>query len=232
VALIEAQKAGKPVVVSMGSYAASGGYWIAAPANKIFANNNTLTGSIGTFITFPTFKAAANGLGVYSDGVGTTTMSDLFNPLGEVPEVLDRILKQSVNLSYKRFLTVVSVGRDMTLEQVDTLAQGRVWVAQDALEHGLIDAIGNLDDAIDSAALLTELGNYDVLYIEQPLSTRERILQQILKGSSQAVYQMMGSSLRSHLKIIGKFETELETLLQMSQKPDIYLQCLDCNLSF
>ena len=232
VALIEAQKAGKPVVVSMGSYAASGGYWIAAPANKIFANSNTLTGSIGTFITFPTFKEAANGLGVYSDGVGTTTMSNLFNPLGEVPDVLDRILKQSVNLSYKRFLTVVSVGRDMTLEQVDTLAQGRVWVAQDALEHGLIDAIGNLDDAIDSAALLADLGNYEVLYIEQPLSTRDRILQEILKGSSQTVYQLMGTGLRTHLKIMNKLEDEFETLLHMSQKPDIYLQCLDCNLSF
>lgn len=232
VALVEAKKSGKPIVVSMGSLAASGGYWISTPANKIFANSNTLTGSIGTFITFPTFKTAANSLGVYSDGVGTTTMSNLFNPLGEVPDVLDNILKQSVNYTYQRFLTIVADGRDMTMEQADTLAQGRVWAADDALEHGLIDAIGTLDDAIDSAALLADLGSYDVFFIEQPLSTRDRILQEVLKSSATAIHRTMGADLQAKFNLLGLLENEISTALKMSQKPGIYLQCLECDTSF
>ena len=103
-AVLQVQAEGKPVVVSMGSYAASGGYWIAAPANKIFANQNTLTGSIGTFLTFPTLKQAANNLGVYTDGVGTTKLTGALNPLAEVPEVLDNILQESINHTYTKFI--------------------------------------------------------------------------------------------------------------------------------
>lgn len=229
VALVEAKAAGKPVVVSMGSAAASGGYWISAPANKIFANSNTITGSIGTFITFPNFKGAANHLGVYSDGVGTTTMSNIFNPLDDVSDVLDNLLQMSVNQTYQRFLGIVADGREMTMEQADTLAQGRVWAAEDALEHGLIDAIGTLDDAIDSAALLADLASYDVLYIEQPLSTRDRILREILKGSTNVMHQVLGKDYRIQLSFLSRIESELSILLKMSQEPGVYLQCLECD---
>jgi protease-4 len=231
-AVLEVQAAGKPVVVSMGSYAASGGYWIAAPANKIFANNNTLTGSIGTFVTFPTLKNAANGLGIYSDGVGTTTLSGALNPLADVPDVLDNILKQSVKHTYQKFIGLVSAGRDMTPEQADTLAQGRVWSASRALEHGLIDAIGSLDDAIDSAALLADVAQYDVLYVEQPLTPRERILQQLMNSSLRTLHEVMGTgsfmgySALSQLRSVQKHVSQFIT---MSQNPDVYAHCLECD---
>ncbi|MFT7245135.1 MAG: protease-4 [Candidatus Azotimanducaceae bacterium] len=232
-ALVQVQKEGKPVVVSMGSYAASGGYWISASANKIFANANTLTGSIGTFLTFPSLKTAANGFGVYSDGVGTTKLSNLLNPLEDVPKSLDTILTLSINNTYQRFIALVADGRDMTLEQADTVGQGRVWAAQAALDHGLIDAIGSLDDAIDSAALLADVANYDVLYVEQPLSTRDRILKEVTNSSLQSVHGLLGTSVVSQdaFKVLSLMKSELSTLLSMSRQPGIYVQCLDCKFS-
>lgn len=232
-ALLQVQADGKPVVISMGSYAASGGYWISASANKIFANTNTITGSIGTFITFPNLKNAAGDLGIFSDGVGTTKLSGALNPLGEVPEVFDNIIKHSINHTYDRFISLVADGRDLSKEQADTLAQGRVWSANRALEHGLIDAIGSLEDAIDSAALLADVGQYDVLYVEQALSPRERILQQIMNSSLRSLHAAMGTptwlSSMTNLQRIGN---QLESLLNMAQSKDVYVQCVECEVRF
>lgn len=230
-ALLRVQSEGKPVVVSMGSYAASGGYWISANANKIYANKNTLTGSIGTFMTIPTLKNAAGKLGVFSDGVGTTKLSDALNPLGDIPTPFDNILKQSINNTYQRFLSLVAEGRDMTVEQADTLAQGRVWVASTALEHGLIDAIGNLQDAIDSAALLADVSSYEVLYVQQPLSTKDRILNQIMNSSLRTAHSVIGPR-TAFIDLANLIPKELKTIVAMSKKPDIYSQCLDCQVTF
>ncbi|MFN3238993.1 MAG: S49 family peptidase, partial [Pseudomonadales bacterium] len=161
-----------------------------------------------------------------------TTLSGALNPFADVPEVLDNILKQSVKHTYDKFIGLVSAGRDMTPEQADTLAQGRVWSASRALEHGLIDAIGSLDDAIDSAALLADVGQYDVLYVEQPLTPRERILQQLMNSSLRTLHQVMGSSslfsnsALSHFRSVQKHVSQFIT---MSQSPDVYAQCLECD---
>tara|TARA_R110002072_G_scaffold3830_9_gene27443 strand:- start:6078 stop:7928 length:1851 start_codon:yes stop_codon:yes gene_type:complete len=232
-ALVHVQKDGKPVVVSMGSYAASGGYWISASSNKIFANANTLTGSIGTFLTFPSVKTAANNLGVHSDGVGTTKLSNLLNPLEDVPTALDNILQQSINNTYRRFISLVADGRDMSLEQADTVAQGRVWAAQDALDHGLIDAIGSMDDAIDSAALLADVGSYDIWHVQPPLSFRDQILERIANSSVNTMHDLVGSSTfgLGASRLFSLLKTEAQTLIDMSQQPGVYVQCLDCQLS-
>jgi protease-4 len=230
-ALVRVQKDGKPVVVSMGSYAASGGYWISASSNKIFANANTLTGSIGTFLTFPSVKIAANNLGVYSDGVGTTKMTNLLNPLEDVPDILDDILQQSINNTYKRFVSLVAEGREMTFEQADTVAQGRVWAAKDALDHGLIDAIGSMEDAIASAALLADVGSYDIWHVKPPLSLRDQFLQQV--ANSKTVDSLIGPSSIgvSSSRLLSLIKSEFETLLNMSQQPGVYVQCIYCKIS-
>ena len=155
--LVRTQAAGKPVVVSMGSYAASGGYWIAAEADKIYAAETTITGSIGVFATIPSFEKVADKFGVSSDGVGTTPLSGSINVLQGIDPIYDKIIQNSITSTYQRFISLVSTGRKMSLEQADTLAQGRAWVATDALQHGLIDAIGDLNDAIESAAILAEI---------------------------------------------------------------------------
>lgn len=221
------QKAGKPVVVSMSSYAASGGYWIAASANKIFAQTTTVTGSIGTFLLFPTLDESLAELGIYTDGVGTTELSgalDLTQPLNPV---LQRTLERTIQHTYSKFIDLVAQGREMNPDDVDKIAQGRVWAGHTALEIGLVDAVGDLQDAIDSAALLADVDQYEVSHLEKQLSTRERLLQQVLGGSLKAIHSATGGVSR-HWMDLGRLSSEVSDFVRMSKEPGLYLQCIQC----
>jgi protease IV len=179
------RKAGKPVVVSMSTYAASGGYYIAAAANQIFASPTTITGSIGVFSYIPTFQRTLEKLGIKVDGIGTTPLAGdlrIDRPLGPATK---QLLQASVDHAYAQFVRRVADGRKKSFEDIDKIAQGRVWAGLDAQRVGLVDHLGGLKDATDAAAKLAELGaNYDVDYIEPDLSLREELLMQI---RSQAV---------------------------------------------
>jgi protease-4 len=179
------RKAGKPVVVSMSTYAASGGYYIAAAANQIFASPTTITGSIGVFSYIPTFQRTLEKLGIKVDGIGTTPLAGdlrIDRALGPATKLL---LQASVDHAYAQFVRRVADGRKKSFEDIDKIAQGRVWAGLDAQRIGLVDHLGGLKDATDAAAKLAELGaNYDVDYIEPDLSLREELLMQI---RSQAV---------------------------------------------
>ncbi len=174
------RKAGKPVVVSMSTYAASGGYYIAAAANQIFASPTTITGSIGVFSFIPTFQRTLEKLGIKVDGIGTSPLAGdlrLDRPLGPATK---QILQASVDHAYAQFLRRVADGRKKSVEDVDKIAQGRVWAGVDAQRIGLVDHLGGLKEATDSAAKLAELGtDYEVEYIEPELSLREELLMQI-----------------------------------------------------
>jgi protease-4 len=179
------RKAGKPVVVSMSSYAASGGYYIAAAANQIFASPTTITGSIGVFSYIPTFQRTLEKLGVKVDGIGTTPLAGDMRLDRALGPVTKQVLQATVDNAYQQFLRRVADGRKKPLEDVDKIAQGRVWAGVDAQRIGLVDHLGGLKDATDSAAKLAELGkDYDVDYIETELSLKEQLLMQI---RSQAV---------------------------------------------
>ena len=174
------RKAGKPVVVSMSSYAASGGYYISAAANQIFASPTTLTGSIGVFSVVPTFQRTLDKLGVKVDGLGTTPLAGDMRMDRPLTPAARQILQSSVDHAYAEFLRRVGEGRKMTVEDVDKIAQGRVWAGVDAQRIGLVDHLGGLKDATEAAAKLAELGtDYDVDYIEPELSLREELLMQI-----------------------------------------------------
>ncbi len=179
------RKAGKPVVVSMSTYAASGGYYIAAAANQIFASPTTITGSIGVFSYIPTFQRTLEKIGVKTDGIGTTPLAGdlrIDRPLGHVTK---QLLQASVDHAYAQFLRRVADGRKKSVEEVDKIAQGRVWAGADAQRIGLVDQLGGLKDATDAAAKLAQLGSdYDIDYIEPDLNLREQLLMQI---RSQAV---------------------------------------------
>ncbi len=229
--LILTQEQGKPIVVSMGSYAASGGYWISANANKIFAASTTITGSIGVFATLPALDQAAAELGIHSDGVGTTALSDSNNLLGALNPVFDQAISKSVEFTYKKFINLVASGRNMSPQQVDILAQGRVWSATDAIKHGLVDAIGSLDDAIDSAALLADVGAYEVLYLEKTLSSKEKLLNEILNSSLQLIHRVTGGREMFGLTTLTAASTEVKELLRMTRSPGIYSRCLDCRVT-
>ena len=157
---IELTKKVKPVVVSMGNYAASGGYYIACNANKIFAEKNTITGSIGVFGVLPNFTALATRVGVHTQQVKTHENSANFSPFVPLDEKFAAVTLESVEHIYKTFVTRVAEGRKMNFDQVDAIAQGRVWSGSEALKIGLVDQIGGLNDAIAEAAKLGKTKNY------------------------------------------------------------------------
>lgn len=157
---IELTKKVKPVVVSMGNYAASGGYYIACNASKIFAEKNTITGSIGVFGILPNFSGLSTKMGIHSEQVNTHQNAGNYNPFSPIDEKFKAVTLEGVEHIYKTFVSHVAQGRKMTFAQVDAIAQGRVWTGSDALKLGLIDTIGGLDDAINEAARLSKTNNY------------------------------------------------------------------------
>jgi len=174
------RKAGKPVVVSMSTYAASGGYYISVAANQIFASPTTLTGSIGVFSVIPTFQRTLEKFGVKIDGIGTTPLAGDMRMDRTLTPARRRILQTSVDHAYADFLRRVGDGRKKPVEDVDKIAQGRVWAGIDAQRIGLVDHLGGLKDATDAAAKLAELGpDYNVDYIEPELNLREALLMQL-----------------------------------------------------
>jgi protease-4 len=178
------RKAGKPVVVSMSTYAASGGYYISAAANQIFASPTTLTGSIGVFSVVPTFQRTLDKVGVKVDGIGTTPLAGDMRMDRALTPASRQILQSSVDHAYAEFLRRVAEGRKKTVDDVDKIAQGRVWAGVDAQRIGLVDHLGGLKDATDAAAKLAELGSdYQVDYIEPELSLREQLLLQLRSES-------------------------------------------------
>lgn len=175
--LLELQNSGKKLIVSMGNTAASGGYWIAAPADQIWASPTTITGSIGIFGAIPTFEDSLAEMGIYSDGVGTTSISSGINLTQAISEDVSQSIQLSVEHGYNQFLSIVAEGRSMGLTEVEKLAEGRVYDGVRAKELGLVDELGNLDQAIDSAARLAGLGDdYSVVYVERPLSFKEKLI--------------------------------------------------------
>jgi len=223
--LAATQESGKPVVASMGGYAASGGYWISSTANKIFASETTITGSIGVFTIFPTFERSLDYLGVHSDGIGTTSLSGAMNNFEKIKPVFKRMLQNSVNQTYNKFLALVSEGRGLSFEEADSVAQGRVWSGSQALEHGLIDGIGDVNVAIESAAALAGLTDYGVVYMQKELSPREQFLRQVLQSAVSILPAVQTG-------LFPAIPAELKTLTQMVRSPSIYLQCTNCKSTF
>ncbi|BDF94217.1 MULTISPECIES: signal peptide peptidase SppA [unclassified Pseudoalteromonas] len=228
--------AGKPVIASMSSVAASGGYWIASAANEIWAAPSTITGSIGVFGNFMTFENTMAKLGVYSDGVATTEMGGL-SIARPLDEKMAQVIQLSVEDAYQRFLEVVAQARNMTPEQVDNIAQGRVWIASQAQELGLIDKLGNKQDAIKAAAELAKLDFYEVKTIKQSLSGQEQLMQDIFGNASVKAFIGSQSSLQNLLSnkasingLVKQLTSEVESLQDYNDPQGIYARCLVCNV--
>jgi protease IV len=221
------RKAGKPVVVSMSTYAASGGYYIAAAANQIFASPTTITGSIGVFSYIPTFQRTLEKLGVKVDGIGTTPLAGDLRIDRALGPVTKQLLQASVDHAYAQFVRRVADGRKKSVEDVDKIAQGRVWAGLDAQRIGLVDHLGGLKDASDAAAKLAELGkDYDVDYIEPDLSLREELLMQI---RSQAVRLGQSAGLipqRTEVeRILDPLLEQVRAITQLKDPRGLYSYC-------
>ncbi|MBA6390904.1 signal peptide peptidase SppA [Colwellia sp. BRX10-3] len=223
--------AGKPVVASMGTYAASGGYWISAPADKIYASRTTITGSIGIFGFFMTFENTLSKMGIHTDGVGTTDIAG-FGLTRELTPGMANIVQLNIERGYRDFIELVANNRNMTTEEVDAIAQGRVWSGSKALELGLVDALGNIDNAIEAAAELANLANYDTLLIEKEKSPRALFLQSLL-GQALILFGQPSTidySENSLTKIISTLSLELKQLAQLNDPQGIYSFCLACEV--
>jgi len=154
---LELAKKEKPLVVSMGNYAASGGYYIACNADKIIAEPTTITGSIGVFGVLPNFNKLAKNIGINAEQVGTNKNSLGYSPFEPISENFYTVTKEGVEDIYNVFVNRVATGRNMTFAQVDSIAQGRVWTGEQGLKNGLVDTLGNLEDAVKIAAELAEI---------------------------------------------------------------------------
>ena len=175
----------KTVVVSMGSVAASGGYWISTASDEIWASPNTITGSIGIFGIFPTVdRPMAKYLGLRVDGVGTTRLSGALRPDRPLSPEVGRMIQLNIDRGYEDFLSRVAEARKMARDDVDRIARGRVWSGADAWQRKLVDKLGGLPEAIASAAKMAKLpeGKYRVWYVEKERSFREKLISDLLSG--------------------------------------------------
>lgn len=220
------QKKGKPVVVSMGAVAASGGYWIAADADEIWASEATITGSIGIFGAIPTFEKTLSTLGIHSDGTGTTPLAaglDLTQPL---PESLKGAIQLAIAYSYDQFLQIVATGREMEKARVAELAEGRVYDGKAALSHGLVDKLGSIEEAIEAAAKLADITDYSAEYIRPVPSVKEQLLQFFTTrlGPLTSVLTAHENPLLNKIKKI--MTNKLDELAFLDDPRGIYAYCL------
>lgn len=221
------QEAGVPVIVSMGSVAASGGYWISSTADEIWAEPTTITGSIGIFGAFPTLEDALKRVGIHSDGVATTEMAGAGSVARTLNPLAERSIQMSVEDGYRRFLQRVSEGRKLPVGEVDKIAQGRVWTGEMAMKFKLVDHLGGLDQAIESAAVRAELKDYEVDYLEKPLSAEERLVQRLV-GRVSASGVLRGVPGLSELGVLRNMAGTAEPLLQLRDRRGIYAMCAEC----
>ncbi len=223
------QEAGKPVVISMSSVAASGGYWISASADKIIAQPTTITGSIGIFGILTTFEKGLEKMGIHSDGISTSP----FNGIG-LTRPLDKDVAQVMQLGiehgYYRFIKLVSDHRDMSLDAVDNVAQGRVWTGKDALEHGLVDQLGDFDDAVQAAAELANMDAYNLYWVKEPLTPMEQFLEELSMSLNVSVKAELFSLAPEALQpAISKVATDINMLNNFNDPKGQYLFCLNCS---
>ncbi|BAJ02031.1 signal peptide peptidase SppA [Shewanella violacea] len=220
--------AGKPVVVSMGSYAASGGYWISASADYIYATPTTLTGSIGIFGMITTFEDSLSSLGIHTDGVATSEWAGISVAKGLTPAIKS-VIQRHIERGYHDFISLVATERNMSLEEVDNIAQGRVWSGRKALDLGLIDELGDLDDAVAKAADMAGLEDFDSQIIEHELTPQEFFIQEMF--SSVAVYlpqSSMGVSLIE--QALTQWSGVVEEFNAFDDPNGMYLFCDNCTL--
>lgn len=219
--------AGKPVVVSMGSLAASGGYWISASADYIIATPTTLTGSIGIFGMFATFEKALTHIGVTSDGVATSDWAGL-SPARELSPQVAAVIQRHIERGYQEFISLVAQERHMTVEQVDSIAQGRVWTGKRALTLGLVDELGDMEVALAKAAELAKMDKFDVKLIEQELSAEQQLMQQVLGASASYMPGSFGKTTMIE-KMVKQWAGVYEEFSKFDDPNNTYLYCEQCS---
>jgi protease-4 len=230
-AIMRQKSRGIPVVVSMGNVAASGGYWVSTTGDRIFAEPETITGSIGIFGVVPTFEATLAQYGVTSDGVRTTPLSGQPDLLGGFTPETETLLQSSVDFGYQRFLGLVSKARKMPVERVDQIAQGRVWDGGSARQLGLVDQFGDLQDALDYAAAQARLakGEWYPKYLADKPSTWDSTLAALLgedESTAPAARDMIGYFAARQAALGDRLLADLDRLTGVRGMEALCLECV------
>lgn len=224
--LVAAKAKGIKVVASFGGAAASGGYWIATAADTIIAHPTTITGSIGVFVVAPSFETALSSFGVRSDGVATTPLAGAISASRGISDLGKDLLQLQVDQTYSKFVTLVAEARGMSFDAVDAVAQGRVWSGAQALERGLVDQFGSLDDAIKVAAELADLEDYNKIIVTDPPSPAEQLLRQLQPYLGA---QIQSAPASSHLGLSpATLMRRAEATIKTFSDGGIYARCLEC----
>lgn len=232
--LLATREADIPVAISMGSVTASGGYWIAAGGDRIWASPSTITGSIGVFGAFPTFEDSLEHMGIYNDGIGTSELAGSMRLDRPLPEAAANILQQGVENTYAHFLRIVAEARGSTPEEIHKIAQGQVWTGRTAQQLGLVDELGNLNDAIAGAAQLAELENYEVVEIQRELTPGEKLLRALAENVDARIAATFSSTLEANLPLgawLSSLEPALAPIAELQSYRDpraLYVRCLIC----
>ncbi|WP_158770154.1 signal peptide peptidase SppA [Paraglaciecola sp. L1A13] len=222
--------AGKPVVALMSTYAASGGYWISASADEIWAAPSTITGSIGIFGMFVSFENTLDYLGVHTDGVGTTDFAGMGLTRGIDPK-MGQVLQRGIEHGYDQFISLVANERHMSKEDVDSIAQGRVWIGEKALELNLVDHLGYIDDAISAAAQRANLTEYDVTYVERTLNSSELFWNELFSNASVVLAKTQFAQSDSKLiSLISKVTAGFDNVAKLNDPRGVYAFCLTCDI--
>ena len=230
--VLELKKAGKPVVVSMGSLAASGGYWISANADEIWAEPTTLTGSIGIFGFIPTFERTLAKIGVNSDGVGTSPFAGGFDQMRPMPEPAKRLIQTTIEKGYRDFVQIVAEGRGLDPSFVEEIAQGRVWIGETALSLGLVDNLGGLDEATAAAAARAELEDYEIVRVKKKPTAWEEFLRVISDNidarAARAMLDLVGAKEAASNGLLKAISDEIRFLMEFNDPRGAYVRCTAC----
>ncbi|OCG37756.1 signal peptide peptidase SppA [Gilliamella sp. Bim1-2] len=212
-----------PVVISMGGMAASGGYWISTASDYIVANPNTITGSIGIFGIIPTFEKSLSHIGVYSDGLTTSPLASN-NFAQDLPTEMNQLIQLNIDNGYQTFISLVAKARNMTTEQVDKIGQGQVWLGSEASKIGLVDKLGDFDDAIETAATLANLTDYEIDW-QKPKGNwfnafYSDMIAMLPKSTAEIFFEQLPAAkqLQQHVSLWNKF----------NDPQNRYIYCLNC----
>ncbi|MEL5622108.1 signal peptide peptidase SppA [Serratia ureilytica] len=226
--LAAVRAAGKPVVVSMGGMAASGGYWVSTPADYIIASPSTLTGSIGIFGIINTYEKTLDTLGVYTDGVATSPLADIAVTKA-LPQEFSQMMQLNIENGYKNFLDLVAKSRKMTPQQVDQIAQGHVWLGSDAKANGLVDQLGDFDDAVKKAAELAKLQQWQLDWFVDTPSLSDMVLSQFGVSIHAMLPAAIQAMLPAPLASVANAVKEQPGLFNNLNDPqNRYAICLTC----
>lgn len=219
------RKAGKPVVASMSSTAASGGYWIAAGAEEIWAHPATVTGSIGVFAMFPEFSQPLDRLGITVDGVATGPLAGALDPRRPLDTAAAGALQSGIEHTYGRFLKIVGEARQMAVSEVDQVARGRVWTGEAASRLGLVDQLGGLEDAVRAAAKRAGIEQFDVVWPEGELTPGQRLIRR-LGDMAQATFPPARITASPFERMLAGLQAEARDLLTWNDPQHVYAHCL------